>query len=87
MPRVYNKRTDKIPANAVYVGRPSPFGNPFYMKNEDQRDAVVNAFEKYVLARPVLVARIKNELHGKDLVCWCSPRRCHADVLLKIANS
>ena len=25
-------------------------------------------------------------LRGKDLVCWCAPQRCHADVLLKYAN-
>ena len=25
-------------------------------------------------------------LRGKDLVCWCSPLPCHADVLLRMAN-
>lgn len=30
----------------------------------------------------------KKELRGKDLACWCRPdRKCHADVLLEIANS
>lgn len=29
----------------------------------------------------------REELRGKDLVCWCSPNQpCHADVLLRIAN-
>jgi hypothetical protein len=23
---------------------------------------------------------------GKDLLCWCAPERCHADVLLELAN-
>ena len=27
MPRVLNKRIDKIPSDAVYVGRPSKWGN------------------------------------------------------------
>ena len=26
-------------------------------------------------------------LRGKDLVCWCAPEACHADVLLKLANA
>ncbi|GAG87489.1 unnamed protein product, partial [marine sediment metagenome] len=26
------------------------------------------------------------ELKGKDLVCWCAPLPCHADVLLELAN-
>ena len=28
MPKVLNKKTDKIPPDAVYVGRPSKWGNP-----------------------------------------------------------
>jgi hypothetical protein len=27
------------------------------------------------------------ELRGKDLVCWCAPDACHADVLLELANA
>ena len=27
------------------------------------------------------------ELRGKDLVCYCAPKSCHADILLEIANS
>jgi hypothetical protein len=29
------------------------------------------------------------ELRGKDLACWCGPdeARCHADVLLELANT
>lgn len=31
---------------------------------------------------------IRRELAGRDLVCWCPlDQPCHADVLLKIANS
>ena len=30
---------------------------------------------------------IRQELSGKDLMCWCPPELpCHADVLLEIAN-
>jgi hypothetical protein len=25
-------------------------------------------------------------LVGKDLVCYCAPRRCHAETLLRLAN-
>ncbi len=31
--------------------------------------------------------RIRNELAGSDLACWCPlDQPCHADVLLEIAN-
>lgn len=36
---------------------------------------------------PELIADARAELRGKDLVCWCAPKACHADVLLDIANS
>jgi hypothetical protein len=27
-----------------------------------------------------------HELRGKDLLCWCAPGSCHADVLVELAN-
>jgi hypothetical protein len=30
--------------------------------------------------------RVRDELGGKNLACWCPPGPCHADVLLEIAN-
>jgi hypothetical protein len=28
-----------------------------------------------------------HELRGKELVCWCAPERCHAEVLIELANA
>jgi Domain of unknown function (DUF4326) len=25
-------------------------------------------------------------LRGKNLICWCAPERCHAEVLIALAN-
>ena len=94
MPRVLNKRTDQIPPDAVYVGRPSKWGNPF--KNNDpllpygftkaQRyQAVVDEYRKYIAGNTGLMEALP-ELTGKDLVCFCAPLPCHADVLLRLAN-
>lgn len=27
-----------------------------------------------------------SELKGKNLICWCAPLECHADILLRLAN-
>lgn len=33
------------------------------------------------------VAEVREQLAGKDLMCWCAPDLpCHADVLLAVAN-
>lgn len=71
----------------VYVGRPSPWGNPFPLKSEADRESLLARYQNWLLNQPDLVARAKRELRGKVLACWCAPKLCHADVLAKIANS
>jgi len=95
MPRVLNKRRDTIPTNAVYVGRPTKWGNPMTVKEilalfpdmqkEEAHREAVNWYERYIKLRPDLMGAL-GELKGRDLVCWCSPLPCHAEVLLKLAN-
>lgn len=86
MPRVLNKRTDEITENSVYIGRPSKWGNPFSIGKDGTREDVISKHKKYFLSNPELIAAAKIELKGKDLVCFCSPKACHGDLLLKIAN-
>ncbi|MEV4416143.1 DUF4326 domain-containing protein [Catellatospora sp. NPDC049609] len=49
--------------------------------------AAIQLYRAHLDARPELVARIRTELAGRLLACWCAPGEpCHADVLLEIAN-
>ena len=86
MPRVLNKRTDKIPPDAVYVGRPTKWGNPFVIGEDGNREEVVGRYEYWIERQLQLMDELP-ELKGKDLVCWCSPLPCHADVLMELANA
>lgn len=93
MPRVLNKKTDKIPSDAVYVGRPTKWGNPFthldYGKGIYKVNTVeeaVRCYEAWIKRKPDLLNSL-HELKGKDLVCWCAPGPCHANILIKLANS
>lgn len=81
MPKVLNKKRDRIPPGAVYVGRGSPWGNPFRIGEHGTRADVVERFRVEVL--PNLDV---SDLRGKDLVCFCAPLACHADLLLEKAN-
>ncbi len=69
----------------VYIGRPSKWGNPFRMDKNNTRDDVVKDYQKYILKRPQLL-KCLHELRGKILGCWCSPARCHGDVLVELCN-
>lgn len=90
MPRVYNRNGDEeIPADAVYVGRPSRFGNPFVIGPDGTREEVLASYRQWIEATPegrAVAAAAAEELAGRDLVCYCVPEACHADVLLEIAN-
>lgn len=79
----------RMPAEAVYVGRPTKFGNPFpAVATAASRAAAVARYRQWLASRPDLLAAARIELAGRDLACWCPlDRACHADVLLTVANS
>lgn len=81
-----NKYKDIPTKNCVYIGRPSKWGNPFVIGIDGNREEVIKKYEEYVRVKTNLIALIKKELKGKDLVCYCAPAPCHGDILLKIAN-
>jgi hypothetical protein len=96
MPRVLNYKTHGCPDNAVYIGRPVPskrirgskWANPYPLRRNaspEQRVEVIAKYELYLYDSGL----IKNvhELRGNDLVCWCAPKPCHGDVLLRLANA
>lgn len=85
MPRVLNKKVDGVPEGAVYVGRPSKWGNPFAIGKDGDRRTVIKMHLLWIFQQPELMAQL-HELKGKDLVCWCAPLPCHADTLMRLAN-
>lgn len=87
-PRVFNqRRRDEVPSGAVYVGRPTKWGNPFEIGKDGTREEVIRKYKIWLVeSRPDLILAAQQELRNKDLVCWCAPEACHADVLIDIAN-
>ena len=83
MPKVYNKYHKDAPKGAVYVGRPSKWGNPYAIGVNTSREQAIDYYRQFVSKHH---DEIRRELRGKDLVCYCAPLPCHADVLLEIAN-
>jgi hypothetical protein len=87
--RVQRRRTAgwRMPADTVYVGRPTKFGNPFPVAEHGQA-AAVERFRLWLQTQPLLVDQARRELRGKHLACWCRlDQPCHADVLLQAARS
>lgn len=85
MIRVVNKKTHRPTPDDYYIGRPSPFGNPFVIGRDGSREDVVRKYADWLLGRPDLMARLP-ELRGKVLVCWCAPEMCHGHVLQMVCE-
>lgn len=89
--RIQRKRIKgwKMPENTVIVSRGTKWGNPFKIDKFNSREKVLK-FYKIMLNKEYSYWRdiVKKELKGKNLACYCKlSDPCHADILLKIANS
>ena len=95
--RIQRKRTKgwRMPAGAVYVGRPTKWGNPYDWKKMGRKESLNRyrgcmayaQFSTRMAKEDTPTDIIRKELGGKDLACWCPlDQPCHADVLLEIAN-
>jgi hypothetical protein len=87
MPKVLNKRRHGVPPGAVYIGRPSKWGNPFVIGRDGDRAEVLDKYRRWLAGQPDVIAAARRELAGRDLVCWCAPAACHGDILVEIANA
>jgi hypothetical protein len=93
-PRVWNVYDRNKPADAVYCGRPSPWGNPWSHLSGTlakykvaTREIAIAKYRQFLIDNPDFRARVRAELRGKDLACFCAPLPCHCDTLLKVANA
>lgn len=89
MPQVRHIKAG-YPPEAVYIGRPSKWGNPWWVGRDGTREEVVEKYREWAYIPTEEGERfreeVRRELQGHDLVCFCAPRACHGDILLEIAN-
>lgn len=84
--RIQRKRAKgwRMPPNTVYVGRGSPWGNPFPISQANSRTVSLAAYRGYL---EMILAKDPQRLlplKGKDLACWCKPDEdCHADIIIE----
>ena len=88
----------RMPAAAIYVGRPTMFGNPWNWKHHG-RDVAMERYRNWLLngencGRAWLdevrakVLEALPDLRGRALACFCREGEpCHADILIALANA
>jgi hypothetical protein len=78
----------------INIARPSVLGNPFRMKSESERMEVISRYKQWLWQQmkagnqKILEAlREINDMedqHGTVyLLCWCKPKPCHGDVIVR----
>ena len=95
--RVVNLRKEPYD---IYIGRGSPFGNPFTHKKDgtkasivvDSREEAIDLYAMWLVgdveipgAEPPTKDEIMS-LKGKTLGCFCKPKSCHGDVLVALVE-
>lgn len=95
MIQVKNKRNYR--GTGIYIGRPSPLGNPFVIGKDGSRKEVIHKYREWLeatlkhahknditLQELVRLLRVYQENGELTLICWCDPQPCHGDVLASI---
>lgn len=89
------KKWDK---EAQYIGRGSPLGNPFIMRDGSgaERDRVCNAYaagldEQILGKNPTVLAELRRlyrlaKAGDITLGCFCAPKRCHGESVAAFLN-
>ena len=88
---ILNQATDTIASGDVYVGRPSPLGNPFEIGPDGGRAEVIQKYATWLEGRlrdrdAVVLTALMSIRPGQSLVCHCAPKRCHAEVIAQVLN-
>lgn len=75
----------------VYIGRGSIWGNPYcHVKSKfdeaiyvETREKAIEKYEEYARNNKAIMGSLYH-LVGKRLGCYCKPKACHGDILIKL---
>jgi len=94
---VGNKQTQSAQPGDIYIGRPSPLGNPFVLGRDGDRATVIAQYRRWLIAQRAagpgnagfdeltrLVALAKRR--PLRLMCFCKPLACHGDVIAELLH-
>lgn len=84
---VVNVRHEKAD---VYCGRPSIYGNPYFVGKDGTRMDVIFLYIDYFFNRLQHDPHFKKKIHelkDKKIGCWCHPEPCHLHVIAEYLNN
>ena len=81
-------KAGKVP-DAIFIGRPGDWGNPFVIGQHGTREEVIAKYNDYLIDRLIrndskLIEMFKNLKDDDKLLCFCAPVPCHGEVIRHI---
>jgi hypothetical protein len=78
----------------TYVGRKnlrfgipaSRWGNPYCLGRDGTRENLVMHYKVHIFYEPELLGLV-HILKGRTLACWCAPKLCHGEILIRLAEA
>lgn len=81
--KVVNLKTYKD--DYIPIGRGTMWGNPYIIGVDGDRNEVIQKYETYLRGNPQLLSELP-KLDGEVLGCFCKPKCCHGDIIIKLLN-
>lgn len=86
---IFNKKTDNIPGDAIYIGRGSHLGNPYAIGESGDREEVLKAYDLYLnkeidQKNPIILLKLRELSEQSKLVCYCRPAPCHGEIIERV---
>ena len=81
--KIVNLKNEKCD---VRIDRSSVLGNPFVIGKDGNREEVIKKYREYLWNCICVVDELKRiSLMDDDvkLGCWCKPKKCHGEVVVK----
>lgn len=83
-------KDEKTGKKERFPKKASIFANPFKVrKNKYTNETVCDLYESYMTKKLHSDPHLKEQLmqlKGKKLGCWCKPKQCHGDILVKLID-
>jgi len=81
-----NKHKHGTPRGSIYIGRGSPFGNPYRIGEHGTREEVIEKYKGWLTRKlidhdPEVTHAMKSLNADSKLLCFCHPAPCHGSVI------
>jgi hypothetical protein len=76
---------------AIYIGRGSPLGNPWVIGQDGKREEVIARYRPYLEEKlkvkdPSITKAFQQLRPDSKLLCFCTPKPCHGEVIINLYN-